>query len=115
MTDMTPSERAAWMAGRDAAADVPRMWAAILADADPNKSKTLEDIAAAIRLITPPDAAPWQPPPEDERPEGYRCLGLLPNDGWRVVRWNANFECWCYPDNYSVRRSPPTAFHPLPE
>jgi hypothetical protein len=58
MTDMTPSERAAWMAGRDAAA-------ACVSDArNGDADDDLRSILYTIRALTPPDAAPWQPPPE---------------------------------------------------
>ena len=55
---MTPSERAAWMAGRDAAA-------ACVSDArNGDADDDLRSILYTIRALTPPDAAPWQPPPE---------------------------------------------------
>jgi hypothetical protein len=37
------------------------------------------------------DAAPWTPPPEAERDEGYRCLGYVDGapfaDRWSIVQW----------------------------
>jgi hypothetical protein len=122
----TERERAAWMAGRDAAlasvkahsdrarsrmreaysletrAETVPQWSAIISHLDMEYD--------AIRALTPPDAAPWQPPPEADRPYEYECLGKVMG-GWTGVVW---FEGeWCY--DQTLDPCKPTAFHPLPE
>ena len=64
--------------------------------------------------------APWEPPPEAERPDGYRCLGVVGVETLRVQRnpythWNTANDT--YHGWFTVRGSEkcyPTAFAPLP-
>jgi hypothetical protein len=51
-----------------------------------------EAVQAIDAALTPPD--PWSPPPEAERPDGYRCWSWhIDNDGrgaWFRSRWRIN-------------------------
>jgi hypothetical protein len=75
MTDMTPSERAAWEAGRDAAADLAwsdqedRPWENWGEDRNVKTAQIVaKEIAAAIRSLTPPTA--FHPLPDAPAPSG---------------------------------------------
>jgi hypothetical protein len=74
-----------------------------------------EAMDALRAALTPP--APWAPPPEEERPEGYRCLGKV-YGYWREVVWfkssapRADYKWWCANADSVVTA---TAFAPLPE
>jgi hypothetical protein len=57
MTDMTPSERAAWMAGRDAAAKVVAGAIAAVRLVDPSAALPFSVLAGKIADLPPPDAA----------------------------------------------------------
>jgi hypothetical protein len=73
----TERERAAWIAGRDAAAiwhdereaDEQALSAKYRGGSNPwfshiQQAKFHKEAASEIRALTPPDAATWQPPPE---------------------------------------------------
>ncbi len=71
---------------------------------------------AVAALATP--SAPWQPPPEDQRPDGYRCLGkVLTNAGdraiWVTVAWFKHGSFW--DEDGRGCEVTPTAFAPLPD
>jgi hypothetical protein len=58
--------------------------------------------------------APWTPPPEADRPEGYECLGLNPYGYWRHIRWGSWRKVYAWrtkPDDLPIQ---PTAFATLP-
>ena len=56
---------------------------------------------------------PWQPPPEAERADGFRCLGWIPrHKEWLTIWWNVlpGGSSWWF----RSRIVTPTAFAPLP-
>ena len=70
--------------------------------------------AIAARLSDPWSAfAGWHPPPEAERADGFRCLGLIPrHKEWLTIWWNVlpGGSSWWF----RSRIVKPTAFAPLP-
>ena len=60
-------------------------------------------------LAAIPASAPWTPPPEAERPEGFKCLGWL-SGVWQTVRWQRR---WGWLDKDGLCRDP-EQFHPAP-
>jgi hypothetical protein len=58
--------------------------------------------------------APWSPPPEADREEGFECLGLNSYGYWRHIRWGSWRKVYAWrtkPDDLPIQ---PTAFAPLP-
>jgi hypothetical protein len=70
-------------------------------------------INESIRLNALPSPAPWQPPPEAEREDGFECLGWRREGEWEPVKWLAylNRWWWVFTDDSLGQ---PTAFAPLP-
>ncbi len=70
-------------------------------------------------------SAPWQPPPEDQRPDGYRCLvkvceedplTLVVVEVWVEAEWEApQWFIYCAETRAFTEYGTPTAFAPLPE
>ena len=71
--------------------------------------------AIAARLSDDPWSAfaGWQPPPEAERPDGFRCQGWVAGD-WEVVMWRKSKTPQWVDDYAGLLMEPPTAFAPLP-
>jgi len=79
---------------------------------DPIVRLAVKDAATKVATavaegITPP--APWAPPPEGERPEGYRCLGRVQGLLTGIIWYDG---AWCYDQILDLVT--PTAFAPLP-
>ena len=74
--------------------------------------------AIAARLSDPWSAfAGWQPPPEPERADGFRCLGWSLGGGlWEeIVWWSDRGGRWSDATGNTLRGThAPTAFAPLP-
>jgi hypothetical protein len=75
----------------------------------------IHDVAEKIAALATP--APWAPPPEAERPEGFECLvRLKPRVGapiWMGCKWSGDAGGWVAWGD-PVPQEWVTAFAPLP-
>ena len=63
-------------------------------------------------LAAIPAPAPWTPPPEAERPEGFECLGRgVKGSSWHHIQWN-NGRWWLR--SPGIQAFGLVAFAPLP-
>ena len=98
--------RAAEIANLHAGADITDC-----KDAGEGYDQAAFDICSAI-LAAIPASAPWTPPPEAERPEGFECLGRgVKGSSWHHIQWN-NGRWWLR--SPGIQAFGLVAFAPLP-
>jgi hypothetical protein len=97
--------RARWEAGRDAVVKVLEEAAGVPISYD--------ELLDTIRNLTPPEDAPWAPPPEDQRPDEYECVILL------CATWSEKHGYWVAGDGDGfkqlIRANAPVGYAPAPE
>ena len=65
-----------------------------------------------VQSIPAASPAPWSPPPEADRPDGFECLARNINGTWKHVCWQSGR--WTIRGDQTMAVNHPTAFAPLP-